>query len=85
MEAVDRLVAVPDAPAGEQDLGVVHVGHVVAVAVGEEEQVGRCADEDTVEADRQRRGKRDALREDLDAVGLTVAIRILQDQDAALA
>ena len=85
VEAVDRLVTVADAPAGQQDLGVVHVGDVVAVAVGEVEEVGRRADEDAVEADRKRRREGDALREDLLAVGGAVAVRVLQDQDAAVA
>ena len=85
VEAVDRLVAVPDAPTRQQDLGLVRVGYVVAVAVGEVEEVGRRADEDAVEADRQRCRKRDALREDLDAIGFAVAIRVLQDQDSAVA
>ena len=85
VEAVDRFVTVPDAPAGQQDLRVVHVGHVVAVAVGEVEEVGRRADEDAVEADRQRRRERDAFGEDLLAIGLTVAVRVFEDQDAAVA
>ena len=47
--------------------------------------MGRRADEDAVEADRQRRRERDALGEDLPAVGRAVAIRVLQDQDLAVA
>ena len=47
--------------------------------------MGRRADEDAVEADRQCRRERDALREDLLAVGRAVAVRVLQDQDLAVA
>ena len=85
VQAVDRLVAIGDAPAGEAHFDVGHVGLVVAVAVGDEQQIRRRAEEQAIESDGDRRGKRDALEEDLAAVGDAVAVGVFENQDAAVA
>ena len=53
-EVIGQRLGVLHAEAGEQDLGVA-VGHVVAVAVGVEQQVGRLEDVDAAVAERQAR------------------------------
>ncbi len=83
VQAVDGLVAVADPPAGEPHFDRRQVRPVVAVAVRHEQQVRRGADEDAVEADRQRRREHDAFHEHLAAVGHAVAVGVLEDQDAA--
>ena len=85
MQAVQDLVAIADAPSGQAHFDVRHVGLVVAIAIGHEQQVGRRADEDAVEADGQRRREDDPFHEDLAAVGDAVAVGVFQDQDAAVA
>ena len=56
LQRVDHGVRVFHAEAGEQHLGIA-VGHVVAVAVGIEQQVRRLADVDAAVADGQGRGQ----------------------------
>ena len=85
MQAVQDFVTIADAPAGQAHFDVGHVGLVVAVAIRHEQQVGRRADEDAVEADGERRRKDDAFHEDLAAVGDAVAVGVFEDQDAAVA
>ena len=62
-----------------------HVGLVVVVAIRHEQQVGRRAEEQAVEADGDRRRKGDPFQEDLAAVGDAVVIGVLENQDAAVA
>ena len=64
MKAVEGLVAVLDAPAGEADLDP-GIGAVVAVAIRDEEEIRRSAEPEAVETDGDSGGKRDALEEDL--------------------
>jgi len=77
-------VAVLDAPAGKADLNV-RIGAVVVVAVGYEQQVGRRAEPQAVEAHRDGRGEGNALEEDLPGVEFTVPVGILENHDAAVA
>ena len=56
LQRVDHRVRVFHAEAGEQHLGIA-VGHVVAIAIGIEQQVRRLADIDAAVADRQGRGQ----------------------------
>ncbi len=85
MQAVDRLVPIGDAPAGQPHLDVRHVGLVVAVAIGDEQQVRRRPEEQPIEPHGDRRRKRNALEEHLAAVGHAVAVRVLENDDAAVA
>jgi len=69
---------------GEPDLEG-SVGFVVVILVGHEEQVGRRAEPESIEPDRNAGGKGNAFEEDVAGVELPVAIRIFQDEDAAVA
>ena len=61
------------------------VGPVVAVAVGDEEQVGRGADPDAAEAQLDAGEVGPLVAEDRAAVEPAVAVGVLEDQDAVLA
>ena len=80
-----RLVAILDAPAGQPHLDVGHVRLVVVVLVRHEQQVGRRSEEQATKADRDRGGEGNAFEEHLPAVGDTVVIGVLEDQDPAVA
>ena len=84
VEAVERFMAVLDAPAGETNLDG-GVSLVVAVLVRDEEEIRRRAEPETVEAHRDGRGKRDAFDEDLAGVEFPVAVGVFEDDDAAVA
>ena len=77
---VGQRLGVFHAEAGEQDLGVA-VGHVIAVAVGIEEQVGDLEDVDAAVAERQPGAQVQPGHEVLEAVGAAVAVRVLADGD----
>ena len=83
-EGVERLVGVLLAPAVEQDLRRT-VGPVVAVSVGNEQQVRGRADPDAAEADLEAADQVQLLGEDLARVEPAVAVGVLEDQDAVLA
>ena len=85
VEAVEGLVAIPDSPAGQADLDILDIGLVIAVAVGNVEQVRRRAEPEAVKADRYRRREGDALEEDLAGVEHPIGVGVLEDQDAAVA
>ena len=79
-QRVGHRVGVFHAEAGEQDLGIA-VGHVVAVAVGIEEQIRRLEDEHAAVAERQAARQVQPGDEVLGAVGAAVAVGVLQDRD----
>ena len=83
MKRVERLVRVVLAPAVEQDLGRA-VGPVVAVLVGDEQEVRGRADPDAAEADLQAADQVQLIGEDLARVEPAVAVGVLEDQDAVL-
>jgi hypothetical protein len=60
------------------------VGPVVAVAVGEEQQLRRGADPDAAEADLQPADQVQPLGEDRPPVEAAVVVRVLEDQDPVL-
>ena len=68
------------AEAGHANLGVA-VGHVVAVAVGIEEQIRRLGHEHAAVADRDARGHVQAGDKILELVGAAVAVGVLADRD----
>ena len=74
-----------DAPAGQPHFDVRHVGLVVTVAIGDEEEIRGRAEEQSIESHGDRRRKRDALEEHLAAVGHAVAVGVFEDHDAAVA
>ena len=83
-EGVQRLVRVLVAPAVEQYLRRA-VGPVVAIRVGDEQQVRGGADPDAAEADLQAADEIEALGEDRPLVEAAVAVGVLEDQDPVLA
>ena len=83
-EGVERLVRVLVGPAVEQDLRLA-VGHVVAVAIGNEQQVRRRADPHAAEADFQAAHQVQPLGEHRALVELAVAVGVFEDQDAVAA
>ena len=64
----------------EHDLGGT-VGHVVAVAVGDEQQPGRAEQPDAAEAELDAAEALDVVGEDRAPVGPAVAVGVLEDQD----
>src|SRR5205823_384744 len=76
-ERVERLVGVLVAPAVEQYLGRA-VGPIVAVDVGDVEELRRRADPDAAEADFQPADQVELLGEDLPRVEPAIAIGILE-------
>ena len=83
-EVVGQRLGVLHAEAGEQNLGLA-VGHVVAVAVGVEEQVGDLEDVDAAVAERQTGAQVQPGHEVLEAVGAAVAVGVLADGDPVVA
>src|SRR5205807_8733551 len=71
-------------PAVENDLRRT-VGHVVAVAVGDEEQVRRGTDPDAAEAELDAGDVGDLVMEDFASIKMAVAVFVLEDKDAILA
>ena len=84
LQGVEHVVLGLDVPAVELDDRRA-VGPVVAVAVGEEEQVGRGADPDAAEAQLDAGEVGPFIVEDRPAVEPAVAVGVLEDQDAVLA
>ena len=64
----------------EQNLGIA-VGHVVAVAIGIEEQIRSLHDEHAAVPQRQARRQVQAVNEIFGRVGVAVAVGIFQDRD----
>ena len=85
VKAVQGLMAIADAPAGQAHLDVVHVRTIVAIAIRDKEQVGRRAEPEAIKADRDGGGEGDALGEDFLLIRDTVPIGVLEDDDAAVA
>ena len=83
-EAVERFVRVFVAPAVEQLLRLA-VGLVVAVFVGNEEQVRGGADPDAAEADFQAADEVQAFVEDGPLVERAVEVGVFEDEDAVAA
>ncbi len=84
LEGIEQVVLGIDVPAVELD-DRRSVGPVVAVAVGEEEQVGRRADPDAAGPQLDAGVVRPLVVEDGAAVEAAVAVGVLEDQDAVLA
>ena len=83
-ERVERLVRVLVAPAVEQDLR--RAGRVVVAVLDRNEQkIRRGADPDAAEADLDAADEVQVLDEDLPVVETSVAVGVLEDQDAILA
>ena len=70
-----------DGEAVEHDLGRA-VGHVVAVAVGDEQELRRAHQPDAAEAELDAREHLDVVGEDGALVEPAVAVGVLEDQDA---
>ena len=83
-ESVQRFVGVLIAPAVEEDLGLA-VGDVVLIGVRVEKKVGRRADVDAAEADRDPAGEIDLLGENLAGFESAVTVRVFEDENAVLA
>ena len=83
---MQRVVVVDALEAGQQHLALVHrrIEAQVAIDVGVDDEVGRLRDDDLVVDDRdaERRDQRRLLHERVRAVGLAVAVGVLQHDDA---
>ena len=79
-EAVERLVLVMAPPPVEHDLRFA-VRHVVAVPVGNEEQVRRLAHPHPAEPDLEAAHEAQLVVKDLSRVVLPVAVGVLEDED----
>jgi len=77
-------MAILDAPAREPHFQRA-IGFIVVILVGHEEQIRRCAEPQSIKAHGDGRRKRNAFEEDLACVELPIAIRVFEDQDAAVA
>ena len=84
LQAVDHRVRVFQPEALEVDLGVA-VGHVVVVAVGIEEQIGRVEHPDAPAPARDRGGDVQAVDKGLVPVEDAVAVGVFMDRDLVLA
>ena len=80
-QRVGHRVGVFHAEAGEQHLGIA-VGHVVAVAVGIEQQIRHLQHEDAAVAEGQPAGQIQPGDEILGPVGPAVAVGVFEDRDA---
>src|SRR5207247_9616771 len=86
LERVKRFMRVLTAEAGEEDLLMIAAARALSVA--QEEQVGRCSQEDAAIADLDAAGQVEAgrqilaLRPDRDLVGLSRTRGIFQDLDS---
>ena len=83
-EAVEHFMTILNAPSCEPHLKRT-ISFIVVVLVGHEEQIRRCAEPQPIKAHGDGRRKRNALEEDLARVELPVAIRVFEDQNAAVA
>ena len=81
VQGVEHVVLSVDAPAVELDDRRA-VGPVVAVAVGDEDQVGRGADPDPAEPQRDAGVVGPSVGKDGPAIEAAVAVGVLEDQDA---
>ena len=84
MQAVEGLVAIPDAPSRKENFNVALVGHVVSVAIRNEHKMGRRAQIHAPEPDRDRRRKRNPFQKHLAAIRHAVPIRIFQNKNATV-
>ena len=78
-------MAIADAPAGEPHLDGVHVGPVVAVAVGHEQQIRRRPQPQATKAHGDGGGEGDPLQEHRTRVGVAVVVGVLENQNPARA
>ena len=85
VQAVENLVPVADAPAGQAHLDVINIGLVVLVAIRDEQQIRRRAEPQTVEPHRHGGRKRNALEKHRALVGNAVTVSVFQNQDATVA
>ena len=79
-EGVESFVGVLPAPAVEEHPRLA-VGDVVAIGVGDEEEVGGRTDPHAAEADREAADEVQAVFEDLAGIEPMVAVGVLEDQD----
>ena len=84
MKAVERLVAIPDAPTRKKNFDVVQVGHIVSIAIRNEQEVGRRTKKHAVESNRERRRKRYTFHKHTAAISHTIPIRVLQNENTAV-
>ena len=77
-------MTIADTPSGQAHFNVIHLGFVVTIAVGYEEEVGRSAEPEPVETHRDTGGKGDLFGEDGALVCNAITVRVLKDQDAAV-
>ena len=85
VKTVERFVAVADAPTREPHFDVGRVGHVVVVAVGNEKQVGWCAQKQTVKTHGHGSRESNSFQKHLFAVGHAVVVGVFQNQNSAVA
>lgn len=85
MKTVEGLVTIANAPAGQAYFDGARVDSVVAVGVGEKQQIRRGAQPETVEADGDTGGKRNAFGKHFAGVHGAVAVGVLENQDATVA
>ncbi len=83
-EAVKHFMTILNAPTGKSHFERA-IGFVVLILVRHEEQIRRRAEPQSFKAHRNGRRKGNAIEEDLPRVELPVAIRVFEDQDAAVA
>ena len=81
-EAVQSFVSVLNTPAVEENFGL-GVGDVVAIRIGNEDEVRRCAEVDAAVADGDAGGEGDFVVEELFCVEGAVAVSVFEDLDAA--
>ena len=85
-DRVQRVVVIDALEAGQQHLALVHrrIELQVPIDVRVDDQVGRLRDDDLVvdDGDAERRDQARFLHEGVRAVGLAVAVGVLQDDDA---
>ena len=85
VQAVDRFVAIQDAPARETNLDVRRVGLVIVIPIRYEQEIRGRPKEEAVEPDRDRRRKWNPFEKHLAAVGDAVSIAVFENQDATVA
>ncbi len=79
-QGIGQLVSVVAAEAGHDDFPKVSLA--VAVAILQEENIGRIGYPDPSMADGNSRRDVEAVREDCETVGLAVAVGVVEDLDA---
>ena len=82
-EAVERFVRVFEAEAVEHDFGRA-VGHEVAVAIGQEQQLRGSTDPDAAEADAQPADEVELVVEDGARLEAAVAVLVLEHEDGVV-